>query len=137
MNEHEYEGETYNDDRMFVLYTCKCTVSEKDDLIVTTIYHAELPGHYKWCVVTYRNVARYRVYKVDHFNTEDEAREYSALIEPQTPLISLGGKSPITPPTYNEFVNWKENNSLSEYDYKQMFPPHLSNPTENIYQKKP
>jgi len=91
VNEFSFNGEVYNDDRMFVLYVCKCTVSEKHDCLSTTIYHDEEPENYKWCLVTYRNVARYRAYRVDHFNTENEAKGYMLQVEPETPLISLGG----------------------------------------------
>lgn len=59
MNEIGFNGEIYNDDRMFVLYVCKCTVDIDDDVISTTIYHEDAPENHKWCVVTYRNVTRY------------------------------------------------------------------------------
>jgi hypothetical protein len=52
MNEKEFNGETYHDDRMFVLYVCKCIENINNDVIATTIYHEEATDNHKWCVVT-------------------------------------------------------------------------------------
>ncbi len=96
MSEKAFNGEIYCDDRMFVLYLCKGTVDIDDDLITTTIYHEEAPKDYKWCLVTYRNVDRYSIVRVDHFNSKDEAKAYMKKVEPTVPLISLGGGAPST-----------------------------------------
>ncbi len=135
MNEIEFNGEIYNDERMFVLYVCKCTVDINDDVISTTIYHEEAPENYKWCVVTYRNVTRYMSTRVDHFDSESDAIAYMKKVEPDVPLISLGGKSPHDPLPYDQFVIWKERNKFKEYDYKKMYLPGGSNPREVIYKK--
>jgi len=134
MSELEFEGEVYNDDRMFVLYVCKCTVTMNDDNIqATTIYHQAAPDNCKWCVVTFRNNLRYRAFRVDHFDTEKEAVAYSTYVEAETPLISLDGRAPNPLLTYEEFVDWKNNKAFKEYDYKKMFSENTINPRETIY----
>jgi len=136
MSKFKFDGEFYNDDRMFVLYVCKCLISEDDNIVKTTIYHEEDPKNCRWCVVTFRNVVRYRAFRVDTFDTEEEARKYAAHVEPQTPLVSLGGRSPKPFPSYDEFVGWKKKHNLQEYDYTKMFTPGVKNPRETFYQQK-
>ncbi len=136
MNEKEFYGEIYHDDRMFVLYVCKCTEEIRDDLIATTIYHEESPENHKWCVVTYKNVTRYNPTRVDCFDSEGEAIAFRKRVEPQVPLISLDGKSPHALLPYDQFVSWKERNGFKEYDYKKMYLPGGSNPKETMYRNK-
>lgn len=137
MNKISFEGEVYNDDRMFVLYVCKCTVAVEHDIIATTIYHEKPPESYKWCVVTYRNVRRYRAVNADHFESENDARTYMAKVEPTVPLISLGGRSPDIPLSYDKFIDWKEKNGFKEYDYKKMYTmPGGNNPQETILSRR-
>jgi tetratricopeptide (TPR) repeat protein len=134
MNEIEFEGEYYRDDRMYVLYVCRCTIDEQENLLVTNIYHEDAPADSKWCLVTYRNVNRYTPIRADHFETEIEATTYMRQVEPTVPLISQGG-SPMCPPlTYEEFVRWKKKNKFKEYDYKEMYTPGVTNPMESIFQ---
>jgi len=134
MNEIEFEGEYYRDDRMYVLYVCRCTIDEQKNLLVTNIYHEDAPADSKWCLVTYRNVNRYTPIRADHFETEIEATTYMRQVEPTVPLISQGG-SPMCPPlTYEEFVRWKKKNKFKEYDYKEMYTPGVTNPMESIFQ---
>ena len=135
MNEIEFEGEYYRDDRMYVLYVCRCTIDEQKNLLVTNIYHEDAPADSKWCLVTYRNVNRYTPIRADHFETEIEATTYMRQVEPTVPLISQGG-SPMCPPlTYEEFVRWKKKNKFKEYDYKEMYTPGVTNPMESIFQR--
>ena len=136
MNKWVFNGDVYNDDRLFVLYLCKCTVDVRGDLITTTVYHQGAPEDYVWCLVTYRNLLRYNPVKVDHFHSENDARAYMKIVEPQVPLISLGGR-PLNPPlTYEQFLSWKERNSFKEYDYKEMYPDGAASPSEIIVTKR-
>jgi hypothetical protein len=132
----EYEGIVYNDDRMFVLYLCKCTISENDEFIVTTIHHNETPRGAIWSVITFRNNERYTAVKGSHFESKEEAEAFTREIEPQTPLVSLNGSPPLEPLSYQEFLSWKERNNFEEYDYKKMFLPDTVNATENLYLPK-
>ena len=136
MDKIEFNGEIYNDDRMFVLYICKCTVCIKDETIETIIHHETAPDDHKWCLVTYKNVPRYMPTRVDHFDSENEAIAYMKKVEPEVPLVSLGGKSPNTPLPYDEFVRWKEENNFKEYDYKKMYLPGGTNPSEMVINLK-
>ena len=134
MNEIEFNGEMYLDDRMFVLYVCKCTVDITDNVVTTTIYHDGAPENYVWCLVTLKNVPKYIAVKVDLFDSEDEAIAYLQNVEPTVPLISLQGRAPHEPLPYAQFVKWKERNKLKEYDYKKMYMPGGTNQQEIIIQ---
>lgn len=136
MNKLIFNDEVFNDDRMYVLYVSKCTVEEDDKTITTTIHHVTAPTDHIWCVVTYKNIPRYKAVRVDHFLRESEAMLYVKSVEPQTPLISLYGKSPVRPLTYIEFSDWKKLNQFCEYDYKKMYLPGGTNPMEIIVQPK-
>lgn len=133
----EFNGETYQDDRMFVLHLCKCTVANlEDDVLETKIYHEKSPDKHYWCLVTYRNVPKYPAIRVDHFDSLEAARDYMQRVEPTVPLISLGGNSPKTPLPYDQFVEWKTKNQLNEYDYKKMYTEGDTNPIEVVLSKK-
>jgi len=127
-----FNGEQYNDDRMFVLFVAKCTTSENDELISTTIHYESAPSNHKWCVATFKNVKRYMAYRVDVFDTEKEAVEYLEKVEPQTPLISLGGDSPINSMSFEEYIIWKKDKKYKDYNYKEMFLPGSKKPEETI-----
>lgn len=119
----EYDGQKYFDDRLFVLYLCKGVVEEdQDGLISTKIYHNnEQLKKYVWCLVTYRNCRRYPAVRVDSFYEKESAMQYLRKIEPTVPLISLGGKSMDSPMSYEEYLNWKNNNNFKEYNWREMY----------------
>lgn len=132
-----FQGTDYFDDRIFVLYLCPGTVETKDDrTVATTIYHEQIPADYVWCVVTYRNTSRYPLYRVDSFYKKDDAVNYIKQVEPKTPLISLGGKSPGRPMSFDAYFSWKKENNFSEYDWKSLYLSGGSNAQESIYQIK-
>lgn len=133
----EFEGNEYFDDRMFVFHICKCVVEEAENgLTATTVFHENPPSNSRFCLVTYRNVARYPAFRVDDFDSESAAREYLEHIEPTTPRVSLGGRSPAIPMTYSDWQAWKEENACNEYDYSKMFLPGGRNPKEYIMSPK-
>jgi hypothetical protein len=132
----EFNGEHYHDDRMYVLYLCKCTEKIQGDNIATTIYHESAPADAAWCLVTYRNVERYMAVRVDPFESKQAALEYMRGVEPTMPLISLGGSSPVHPLNYDDFVQWKKDNDLKEYDYKSMYLPGTANPMEVMFRQR-
>ncbi len=138
MNGIQFNGETYNDDRLFVLYICKCTVNTVEgDTVETTIYHEKAPEAHKWCLVTYKNIAKYPAVRVDHFESLKAAEDYMKKVEPTVPLISLGGQSPRSPLPYDQFVKWKVKNQLKEYHHKKMYLSGGANPREVVYSNKP
>lgn len=132
----EFDGVLYNDDRMFVLYLCRCTIQDTEDSIVTTVHHVNVPDDSVWSVPTLRNNERYTVVKVNHFRSRNEANQFISEIEPQVPLVSLKGHQPAKPLPYDKFVEWKQANGFREYDYKTMFPADSVNPVEKLYQRK-
>lgn len=131
-----FQGEAYNDDRMFVLSISRCTVRVDAEILETVIHHEDAPPGHIWCVVTHRNTSRYPVTRVDHFATPEEARDYMHFVEPNTPRISLGGESPAPAPTYDDFSAWKVANRLQEYDYRKMFTPGGANPQEVVLSRR-
>jgi hypothetical protein len=132
-----FQGTNYFDDRLFVLYLCPGTVEIQDDgMVVTTIYHEQAPVGHVWCVVTYRNTNRYPLHRVDIFYKKDDAINYIKKIEPETPLISLGGKSPDHPMSFEEYSRWKKENGFKDYDWKSLYSHGGSNARENIFQTK-
>ena len=133
----EYNNELYNDDRLYVLSVVKCTKEENNKQIITTVYYADPPDEYEWCLLTLHNVPRYGAVKVDYFDSKEAAEDYAFVWEPTVPLISLGGRAPYPIPTYREFSKWKKDQGLEEYDYKKMFLNGAKdNPREIIYQDK-
>ncbi|MBT3487541.1 hypothetical protein [Desulfobacula sp.] len=136
MNDLIFNGEQYNDDRMYVLALSKCTMKEDAEIIETIIHYEDIPSNFIWCVVTYRNVKRYRATRVDPFNSKNEAKSYFEHVEPQTPLVSLGGRSPINPLPYEKYIEWKQANNFKEYDYQKMFKTGGSKPQEILLQQK-
>lgn len=135
----EFQGEHYFDDRMFVLYLCKGTVEiepSDDGVVWTKIYHEKAPDNHIWCVATYRNCHRYPLYRVDSFYKKEDAEKYLKEIEPETPLISLGGRSPVSPLSYEAYSDWKQKNGLKDYDWKSLYSPGGTNASESIGQTK-
>lgn len=119
-----FRGEDYNDDRMFVLYVCKCVIVARDDTtITTTVCHDSAPDEHTWCLVTYRNTSRYPITRVDHFDSQELAHAYRERIEPTTPLVSLGGMPPAAPLSYAKYVDWKRSMHFREYDFRSMYTP--------------
>ena len=136
MKKFEFDGEIYNDDRIYLLYVCKCTVRKENSIIVTTIYHEEAPKNYQWCVVTYKNTEKGEAIKVDIFNIEHDATVYKDKVEPSTPLVSLNGNSPYPPIPYYQYAKWKEENHLKDYNYKEFYKAGGYNRHECIYKQK-
>jgi hypothetical protein len=130
------DGETYNDDRMFVVHIGRCTTVERSDTIDTTIYHDTPPIDAKWCLVTFRNTPRYPAFRVDHFETREDAQRYLEEVLPAVPLVSLGGGSPRPPKSYAEYLEWERANGLANFDPLSMFSPGGYNRTELFIQPR-
>lgn len=132
----QYQGEDYYDDRLFVLYLCKgkVEIDSNDGVVATTIYHEQAPEDHIWCVASYRNCNRYPLYRIDSFYKKEAAEAYIRAVEQETPLISLGGKSPELPLSYEAYVEWKSVNGLKEYDWKSLYSKDGKNASERILQ---
>ena len=129
----KHNDKSYFDDRLYVLYLCRSTSkTEPDGTVSTTIYHEDSPVGSDWCIVTYHNVEGYPALKIDAFHSQEEAEAYFRNVEPSTPLISLGGRSPAQPLSYKAFNTWKTENGCVEYDYRRVFTSSGSNPREVI-----
>jgi hypothetical protein len=86
----QWQGQTYFDDRLFIL----------------DLHPATKNGKAVWAVTTRRNVQGFPPRRVDDFPTRDEAVTYLKKVEPSTPRISLDGMSPSPEPTYDQYVAW-------------------------------
>lgn len=86
-----YLGESYNDDRLFILDYGR--VRRGADTV--------------WGVITRRNIpGRFPPFRSDVFDSEEAAIAFIQSTEPSTPRISLGGRSPDPVPTYEEYCSW-------------------------------
>jgi hypothetical protein len=133
----DFDGESYNDDRVFVMAVCRCTVSEVEGGVTeTVIYHENAPADHIWAVVTYRNTCRYRCSRVDHFPSFSTASAYMRSVEPTVPRVSLGGASPGAPIPYEEFLAWKIAGGLQEYDYRKVFSAGGENAREVVLSQR-
>ncbi|MDO8466794.1 MAG: hypothetical protein Q7S83_01500 [bacterium] len=135
----KFEGQDYFDDRIFVLYLCKGTVEIEpgpEGSVWTRIYHEKAPNDYIWCVVTYRNCNRYPLYRVDSFYKKEDAEQYIKKIEPETPLISFGGKPSKSPLSYEEYSEWKVKNGFKDYDWQSLYFSDGTNASESVGQTK-
>ncbi|MBT4597508.1 hypothetical protein HOC76_00590 [bacterium] len=135
----EFQGQEYFDNRLFVLYLCpgKIRIEEGDDGAVwTTIYHEKSPEDNVWCVVTYKNCNRYPLYRIDSFYKKEDAESYIRKIEPETPLISLGGRSSGLLMSYDEYVKWKKKNDMKDYDWNSLYLDGGTNAQETVGQDK-
>lgn len=126
-----FMGQSYFDDRMYVLYLCKATSTDAGEgLVETTIYHDQPPAHSVWCIATFRNCITYPLHCVNLFDLKHEALEYWRTVEPTVPLISLNGASPKTPLPYDEYMTWKKKNKFKEYDIDLVYSPGARNRKE-------
>ena len=95
----------FNDDRKFVMEICPVTVS-------STIQNE--PPQKKWAVINRRNVPDYPPFRTDNFDTREEAFKYYYDVVPQTPLASLGGKSPDPPISLDDYKTWLKSIGLTD-----------------------
>ena len=136
MSKHHFQGETYNDDQMYVLHIARCAVEPApDDTTVTTVYYENVPDDALWCLVTYRNTAQYPATRVDHFDSPAEARSYLERVEPTVPRVSLEGRPSEETLTFDAWSTWKTANGLKDYDYRMMYSPGGDNPRETLISK--
>lgn len=137
MQSFEFNGEIYRDDRMYILHLCRGKATALDgEMIETIIFHEDARAEHGWCLVTYRNTSGFPATRVDHFDSLEEAQEYLRAIEPTVPLLSLGGKSPAVPLSYDEFCAWKIRNELTDFDHRKTYPDGGSNPRDILITRR-
>ena len=110
------QDEVYLDDRMFVLAVYPARLAkDAEENHQTVIFYDSKPEQGLWTVLTFRNVADYPLVGVAHFEKEEHARIYKEGLEPSIPLTSLGGQSPSTQMTREDFLAWKEERGFKEF----------------------
>lgn len=110
-------NETFLDDRMFLLAVYPARLAkDKEENHQTVIFYDKTPESGLWTVLTFRNVADYPLVGIAHFEKEDHARAYKAGLEPSIPLTSLGGQSPQTRMTPDDFAAWKEEMGFKDFN---------------------
>lgn len=70
------------------------------------------PEEKPWTVLIRRNTFGFPPSRADDFSAWEEAVEYIHHFEPLTPRISLSGKSPDPPPSYEDYQQWLRDNHL-------------------------
>jgi hypothetical protein len=132
-----FDGDVYNDDRMFLLYICQCTVEDRGEFLASTIYHERMPDEDAlWCIVTFKNTPAYPATRIDHFPSQEHARAYFERAMPGVPLISLQGRSPTNPVPYSIYRMWEVPNGFSDYNYRNVFSSGGSDAREVILTPK-
>lgn len=91
----DFNGQSYLDDRVFVLEVCPVEVTSWKGT-----------PEAKWSVITRRNVEGYPPFRCDDFDTMEHAMAYAESVEPSTPRTSLGGRSPNPAPSRAEYREW-------------------------------
>jgi hypothetical protein len=129
----------YNDDRMFVLYVCPCTLESipAEGVTKVTLHHEERPEGHRWAVATFRNVPRYPIHRVDEFQTFEEAENHRREIEPRVPLASLGGQSMPVVLSYEEWERWKQIRGMREFNHRTVFTDGVASPRDVILRRDP
>lgn len=130
---YEFNGDSYHDDRMFILYVCKVRAEVSNDDRRITIYHEDAPHNHVWGVVYYRNSGRYMPWKVDYFRAKEDAEAFFKNAAPKVPLVSLQGRSPEVTMTFDDYSRRVRENNWSEYNYRQFYTSG-TNPCEELYQ---
>ena len=108
----------YLDDRMFVLGVWPVRLAkDPEENHQSVIFYDTLPPQPSlWAVVTYHNVEGYPLAGINHFEREEIARAYKTAVEPSIPLTSLGGQSPTSPMSIEDYAAWKEEHKLADFD---------------------
>jgi hypothetical protein len=110
------QEDVFLDDRMFVLAVYPARLAkDKEENHQTVIFYDQTPENGLWTVLTFRNVEGYPLVGVAHFEKEEHARAYKAGLEPSIPLTSLGGQSPKTQMTPEDFAAWKEEMGFQDF----------------------
>ena len=95
----EYEGETYRDDRMYVLNLSLGKSNDKE----------------KYILITYRNIPQLPPVRSDDFDTKEDAIKYLKNVEPKVPLTSLNRKPleiPENEDTWEYWLKWLKDRNL-------------------------
>lgn len=91
-----WQGQLYFDYRLFILDLQRATKN----------------GQPVCAITTRRNVKGFPPRRSDTFQTKEEAIRYLKEVEPSTPRISLKGKSPNPPLSYEQHVNWCKSENI-------------------------
>jgi hypothetical protein len=106
----------YHDDRLFVLDICTMQVRAVQDPVFGELREAtssdSVDASSQWTLTTRRNCPGYPPVRVDHFETIADLVDYIRKVEPNTPRRSLAGQPPDPTPTYEDYLEWLEQNGL-------------------------
>lgn len=123
------------DDRLFLTGVYPCKVRKNDDgFIATEVLYDQEPESTLWVVVFFQNMPRFPISTLRHFSTKSEALRFCEIVEPSTPLESLGGKAPRVPLSYGDYVKWKTSNGLLDFHPDRAYTPGGGNRREMVLQ---
>lgn len=117
----EFNGKYFFDDRLFVMHLCRGTISysEEKDIVTSTIYHDEVKDDFVWFIATYWNCPGYQPFSLIPFSTRENALTYLNIFERTTPRISLSGGQLNRPISSGEYLLWKRENNMKEFDIEK------------------
>ncbi len=75
-------------------------------LITKSVLTSAAPETREWAVITRRNVPGYPPVRSDSFSSRAEAVTFYKKTVVGTPRVSLGSKSPASPPSLDEYTAW-------------------------------
>jgi hypothetical protein len=107
-----YQGDTYRDDRIFVMNLSRGKVEINGEI------------SQKFVLVTYRNSLKFVATRADHFDTKEDAESYIKKNEHEVPLISQNGKSlpiPDNVDTREFWLNWLKINMIKSIRKMNLF----------------
>ena len=90
----KYQGETYRDDRIFVMNLSHGKVEKKSETYT------------KFILVTFRNSIQLVATKQHYFDNKEDAEKYIKQVEHGTPLISQNGKRLPIPENVDKWEFW-------------------------------
>jgi len=123
------------DDRLFLTSVYAGQVEKTEDgYIVTKIQYDQVPPGAIWIVNYYRNVPQFPIVGTYHFQHKEDALKYLSIVEPTTPLQSLGGRSPSIPISFPDYVKWKTSKGFLDFHPDRAFSSGGENRGETIFQ---
>ena len=125
------------DDRLFLTSVYPGQIKKTDEgYIETIILYDQTPPDAIWIAIYYRNLPRFPIVGTYHFKSKEDALRYQSIVEPTTPLKSLGGEPPSSPMSFPDYVKWKTSNGFLDFHPDRAYTAGGVNRHEIIIQTK-
>ena len=112
MDHHQFNGDTYRDDRSYVMRVISNFTKDADGMITAALSkEPHIDGDRPVVLVNYRNIPSLPAVRVDEFPSFNEAIQYLKQVEPTCPRVSLQGCSP-KPTPWQKHLEWLHGRGL-------------------------